>query len=55
MALKKEGYKIPEEPKTDTKILKVQDKPRAKLSSPSVRIMDPKDLIRRDDLKNPYW
>lgn len=56
-ALKREGYTIPIPPEQATKetSLKVADKPKNKLSSPSVRIVDPKDLIRRDDMKNPFW
>ena len=53
MAMKKEGYTVPMEPKGVLNVPKVPEK--KKLSSPSVRIVDPKDSIIRDDLINPYW
>ena len=55
MALKKEGYKLPQEPENKPSNLKPPEKEKKKLSSPSVRFNDPKDLIVRDDLKNPFW
>ena len=51
--MKKEGYTVPVEPKGVLSVPKVPEK--KKLSSPSVRIVDPKDSIIRDDLINPYW
>ena len=59
MALKREGYKMPVPPSDENEIKVVEEpsKPSkaTKLSSHSVRIIDPKGFIRRDDLKNPYW
>lgn len=52
MALKKEGYTLPIPPSQQDKP-KPKEKP--KLSSNSVRIVEPRDLIQRDDMKNPYW
>ena len=54
MAIKKEGYTIPVEPNQSILAApKVLEK--KKLSSPSVRIVDPKDSIIRNDLINPLW
>ena len=53
MAIKREGYAIPVEPKNSLETPKVPEK--KKLSSPSVRIVDPKDSIIRNDLINPLW
>ena len=55
--LKKDGYKIPQKPdekEEEKPELKIETS-KKKLSSPSVRIMDPKDIIVRDDLRNPHW
>ena len=59
MALKREGYKMPVKPAQPDEVKETsEDKLRASVKinkSPSVRFKDPKDFIRRDDLKNPYW
>ena len=56
-ALKKEGYSIPAKvPEEKPSSLKVPEaNPKKKLSSNSVRIVEPTDLKVRDELKNPLW
>jgi hypothetical protein len=52
-ALKKEGYTIPNLEKPDPEPAK---KPSAPVKrSATVRIVEPKDQIIRDDLHNPFW
>ena len=58
-ALKKEGYsipaKVPEEKPSSLKVPDAQTSRNKKLSSNSVRIVEPTDLKVRDELKNPLW
>jgi hypothetical protein len=52
-ALKKEGYTIPNLERSDPEPVKKPTVPVKR--SATVRIVEPKDQIIRDDLHNPFW
>lgn len=63
MALKNEGYEIPdvnkeleeERKKQEELEKKLKEAKAKKTKTPSVKIVAPEDLIKRDDLINPKW